>query len=96
MKKIITTSAVIAVLFTSLQADFDFGDVLKDMKQPETTISKHSKDSTVKLPNADFLFGDVFKDMKKVEFIFGDVFKEMKESRFDFGDVFKDMKNEAQ
>ena len=91
MKKIITTSAVVILLFTSLQADFDFGDVFKDMKQSEIY-----KESTVKLPNADFLFGDIFKDMKESEFNFGDVFKDMKESEFNFGDPFKDMKNEAQ
>ena len=64
MKKIITTSSVLALLLTSVQADFDFGDVFKDMKTEETTMSKNTKESTVSLPNTDFVFGDVFKDMK--------------------------------
>ncbi len=84
MKKIIATSAVVAVLFTSVQADFVFGDVFKDLKEdPKVTV--------VRLPNDDFLFGDVFKDLKedpKVtvvrlpndDFLFGDVFKDLKEA----------------
>ena len=90
MKKIITTSAVIAVLLTSVQADFDFGDVFKDLKDTKTSMSKDTKASTIKVSN--FNFGDIFKDMKEDQFDFGDVFKDMKEDQFDFGDVFKDMK----
>ena len=71
MKRIITTSALVAVLLTSVQADFDFGDVFKDLKDPQTT--------TIKVSQADFDFGDVFKDMKESQFDFGDVFKDMKE-----------------
>ena len=88
MKKIITTSAIVAVLLTSVQADFDFGDVFKDMKDTEI-----SKESTIKVSHAEFDFGDVFKDMKESKFDFGDVFKDMKEAEFYFGDVFKDMKD---
>ena len=49
MKKIITCSAIVALLLTSVQADFDFGDVFKDMKVAQ---------------ESNFDFGDVFKDMK--------------------------------
>ena len=64
MKKIITSSVVVAVLLTSVQADFDFGDVFKDMKDTKITMSKNAKESTIKVSDADFDFGDVFKDMK--------------------------------
>lgn len=96
MKKIITTSAIVTVLLTSVQADFDFGDVFKDMKDAKITMSKNTKESTIKVSDAEFDFGDVFKDMKKAEFDFGDVFKDMKEAEFNFGDVFKDMKYAVQ
>ena len=92
MKKIITTSAVVAVLLTSVQADFDFGDVFKDMKEAKTTMNKDAKEATVKVSHAEFDFGDVFKDMKEDKFVFGDVFIDMKKAEFNFGDVFKDMK----
>jgi len=83
MKKIITTSAVVTLLLTSIHADFVFGDVFKDLKVD-------SKKSTVKAPNTDFVFGDVFKDLKvdtqvstvkspNADFVFGDVFKDMKQ-----------------
>ena len=58
MKKIITTSTVLTILLTSVQADFDFGDVFKDLKD--------TKESTITVSNAEFDFGDVFKDMKEV------------------------------
>ena len=92
MKKIITTSALVTVLLTSVQADFDFGDVFKDMKDSKITMSKKTQESTIKVSDAEFEFGDVFIDMKKAEFDFGDVFIDMKKAQFDFGDVFKDMK----
>ena len=66
MKKIITCSAIVALLLTSVQADFDFGDVFKDMKVAQ---------------ESNFVFGDVFRDVKVVQesnFDFGDVFKDMK------------------
>ena len=92
MKRVITISAVVTVLITSVQADFDFVDVFKDMKDPKTTMSKNAKESTIKVSDAEFDFGDVFIDMKKANFDFGDVFIDMKKANFDFGDVFKDMK----
>jgi hypothetical protein len=55
MKKIIAMSAVMTLLLTSAQANFNFGDVFKDLKKTETTKS---------MPNTDFVFGDVFKDLK--------------------------------
>ncbi len=64
MKKIITTSAVVAVLLTSVQADFYFGDVFKDMKEEKITMSKDAEESTIKVSDTDFYFGDVFKDIK--------------------------------
>ena len=64
MKKIITTSTIVAVLLTSIQADFYFGDVFKDMKEVEISMSKDAKESTIKVSHTDFYFGDVFKDMK--------------------------------
>ncbi|MBT8349346.1 MAG: hypothetical protein HKP62_07875, partial [Sulfurovum sp.] len=46
MKKMITTSvAVAALLLTSAQADFDFGDMFKDMKDAAISMSKDAKDS---------------------------------------------------
>ncbi len=82
MKKIITTSAVLTLLLTSLHADFEFGDVFAGLKVD-------TKKFTLIAPNADFLFGDVFKDLKvdtkvttvkapNTDFVFGDVFKDMK------------------
>ena len=59
MKKIIASSALITLLLTSVQADFAFGDVFKDLKKAENT-----KEYTVKAPSTDFIFGDVFKDLK--------------------------------
>ena len=48
MKRIITTSvAVAALLLTSAQADFDFGDMFKDMKDAAVSMSKDAKDSVV-------------------------------------------------
>lgn len=64
MKKMITTSAIVAVLLTSVQADFYFGDVFKDMKETKTTMNKNAKESTIKVSHTEFYFGDVFKDMK--------------------------------
>ena len=64
MKKIITTSAVVAVLLTSVQADFYFGDVFKDMKEEKITMSKDAEESTIKVSDTDIYFGDVFEDMK--------------------------------
>ena len=54
MKKFIAYSAVITLLLTSAQANFNFGDVFKDLK------TENSKT----MPGNDFVFGDVFKDLK--------------------------------
>lgn len=56
MKKILISSAAVALLLTSLQADFVFGDVFKDLK--------NTNETALKAPNTDFVFGDVFKDLK--------------------------------
>ena len=46
MKKMITTSVAVAtLLLTSVQADFDFGDMFKDMKDAAISMSKDAKDS---------------------------------------------------
>ena len=84
MKNILTSTAIVALLLTVAQADFDFGDVFKDLK---TNTSVNSK---APVPNSDFVFGDVFKDLKTAtgenakapnkDFVFGDVFKDMKHS----------------
>ena len=47
MKKIIITSVAAAALLTSVQADFDFGDMFKDMKEAAISMSKDAKDSVV-------------------------------------------------
>ena len=80
MKKIFTYTAVVALLVTGVQADFEFGDVFKDLKTTES--------QNMKAPNTDFVFGDVFKDLKNEkessvilpnsDFVFGDVFKNLK------------------
>ena len=48
MKKFITTSVALAALLTTAQADFDFGDMFKDMKEAAISMSKDAKDSVVK------------------------------------------------
>ena len=88
MKKIIASSAIMALLLTNVQADFVFADMFNDLKQTE-----HSKANTVKAPSTDYVFGDVFKDLKQTEnskayeakapatdYVFGDVFKSLKTS----------------
>ena len=87
MKRLITCSAAIALLFTSVQADFVFGDVFKDLKQTD-----NSKAYTQKAPSADFMFGDVFKDLKHTDNTKGYTVK-APNTDFVFGDVFKDLKN---
>ena len=100
MKKIITTSAVVAVLLTSVQANFYFGDVFKDLKNAKMTMSENAKESTIKGSHADFEFGDVFSDLNDAKMTMG---KNAKESTikvsvadFYFGDVFRDLKDGAQ
>ena len=44
MKRVITTSAVVTVLLTSVQADFDFGDVFIDMKKANFDFGDVFKD----------------------------------------------------
>lgn len=86
MKKIIAGSALLALLLTSVQANFVFADMFNDLKHVE-----NSKAHTVKAPGTDFVFGDVFKELKQTEntqsyavkapdtdFVFGDVFKDLK------------------
>ncbi|WP_309500112.1 hypothetical protein [Sulfurovum sp.] len=48
MKKIIISSmAFIALLLTNAQADFNFENILKDMKDAATTMTKDAEDSSV-------------------------------------------------
>lgn len=48
MKKIIISSmAFIALLLTNAQADFNFEDILKDMKDAATSMTKDAEDSSV-------------------------------------------------
>lgn len=48
MKKMITSSvALAALLVTSAQADFNFGEMYDDMKEAALTITKDSQDKTV-------------------------------------------------
>lgn len=86
MKKIIAGSALLALLLTSVQANFSFADMFNDLQHIE-----NSKAQTVKAPSTDFVFGDVFKDLKHTvntqsytakapgsDYVFGDVFKDLK------------------
>ena len=86
MKKIIASSAILALFLTNVQADFVFADMFNDLK-----LAENSKAQTVKAPSTDFVFGDVFKDLKHTgnsqshtakapgtDFVFGDVFKDLK------------------
>lgn len=49
MKKIIITSVAAAALLTSAQADFNFGDMFKDMKEAAFTMNKDAQDTSVKV-----------------------------------------------
>ena len=85
MKKIITTSAVVAVLLTSVQANFYFGDVFKDLNNAKMTMGKNTNESTIKV--SDFNFGDVFRDMKEAK----ESTVKVSHADFNFGDVFSDL-----
>ena len=45
MKKMITTSVIVAALLTSAQAGFSFGDMFDDMKDVATAMTEDAKDS---------------------------------------------------
>jgi len=49
MKKIILTTAAVAALLTSAQADFSFADMFKDMKEAAFTLNKDTQDSSAKV-----------------------------------------------
>lgn len=49
MKKIIITSVAAAAFLTSAQADFNFGEMFKDMKEAALTINKDTQDTPVKV-----------------------------------------------
>lgn len=49
MKKIIITSVAAAALLTSAQADFNFGDMFKDMKEAAFTMNEDAQDTSVKV-----------------------------------------------
>ncbi len=81
MKKIIVGSSIIALLLTSVQANFVFADMFNDLKHIENS----------KAPSSEYVFGDVFKDLKHTDdskayeakapatdYVFGDVFKDLK------------------
>ena len=50
MKQIITSVAITTIVI-SLQADFSFGDMFKDMKEVATNMSKDINDSGVSIKN---------------------------------------------
>lgn len=52
MKKIIITSVAAAAFLTSAQADFNFGEMFKDMKEAALTINKDTQDAPVKVAAA--------------------------------------------
>ena len=88
MKKIITTSTLFVALLTNAQANFEFGDVFKDLNDANNmTINAKTN----------FEFGDVFKDLNDAHTI-NTKESTIKVSRtnFEFGDVFKDLKDATQ
>ena len=52
MKKIIITTATVAALLTSVQADFNFGEMFKDMKEAAFTMNKDTQDTSVEVSTA--------------------------------------------
>lgn len=44
MKKIIIASVATAALFTTAQAEFNFGEMFKDMKEAAFTLTKDNQD----------------------------------------------------
>lgn len=52
MKKIIITSVAAAAFLTSAQADFNFGEMFKDMKEAAFTINKDTQDTPAKVSTA--------------------------------------------
>lgn len=52
MKKIIIASVAAAALLTSAQADFNFGEMFKDMKEAAFTINKDTQDAPAKVSTA--------------------------------------------
>lgn len=78
MKKLLTSAAVLTLfasssLYASAEANFEFGDVFKDLKVAQDESQ------------ANFKYGDVFKELKAAQdevqanFKFGDVFKDLKQ-----------------
>jgi len=49
MKKIILTTAAVAALISSAQADFSFADMFKDMKEAAFTLNKDAQDSSAEV-----------------------------------------------
>jgi hypothetical protein len=80
MKKLITLATVTTALFTGAYANFEFGDVFKDLQD---TKSYEAQASTV-----NFEFNDVFKDLKDTK----SYEAQASTVNFEFGDVFQDLK----
>lgn len=49
MKKIIITTAAVAALLTSAQADFNFGEMIKDMKEAAFTMNKDTQEASIEV-----------------------------------------------
>ncbi|CAA6800935.1 MAG: Unknown protein [uncultured Sulfurovum sp.] len=72
MKKMISTAAVLALLTTCGHANFQFGDVFKDLKEIQKDAQENFKFTNafhnLKMAQEDtqshFKFGDIFQDLK--------------------------------
>lgn len=91
MKKILTSTALVAALLTTVQADFNFGDVFADLEKAQNSTNKKAKETTIKAPKQDFIFADMFKDLKTAENAKESTVK-LPNTDFVFGDVFRDLK----
>lgn len=49
MKKIIITTVAVAGLLTSAQADFNFGEMFKDMKEAAMTLNKDAQNTSTEV-----------------------------------------------
>ncbi len=45
MKKIVILSSTVALMLSTVSADFSFGDMFKDMKEAAISMSKDARDS---------------------------------------------------
>jgi len=74
MKKIITTCVATAALLTSVQANFSFGDMFKDMKEAATNFTSDAKDSITAMKDG------VVETSKSGERTISNISRDMKES----------------